>query len=69
MNVMATVPTEIPLDLKEQIARIDQLLADAARKHQEVRLAPWQIVVTCLGAGAAIFAAGGGFIAILLRAG
>ncbi|QYE37259.1 hypothetical protein KZX46_21750 (plasmid) [Polymorphobacter sp. PAMC 29334] len=66
---MATIFDEEPLDLREQIARIDQLLADAARKRQEVRIAPWQIVVTSLGAGAAIFAAGAGFIALILKVG
>lgn len=68
-TIMATILDEQPLDLREQIARIDQLLADAARKRQEVRIAPWQIVVTSLGAGAAIFAAGAGFIALILKVG
>lgn len=49
------------LDLREQLARIDQLLADAARKRQEVRLAPWALALSGMTAGAALFAAGAAF--------
>lgn len=50
---------------REQLARIDQLLADAARKQQEIRLAPWALVASGLTAGAAIFAAGAAFMKLL----
>ncbi len=45
-------------DLQEQIARINQLLADASRKRQEYRLAPIALAVAGMTAGAALFAAG-----------
>ena len=58
---MADAQDTPTFDLKEQIARIDQLLADAARKRQEISLAPWQLVITSLvggiAAGAGLFAA------------
>ena len=56
-----------PLDLREQLARIDQMLADHDRKRQEIKIAPWQIAITVMGAGTAVFAAGAGFFAILLK--
>jgi hypothetical protein len=60
------------LDLREQIVRIDQMLAehdrnraqteqlfaDRDRKRQEIRWAPWQVAFTGMTAGAALFAAG-----------
>ena len=57
--------TNPELDIREQIAHIDQMLADAARKRQERELAPWQLAFTGLGAGAAVFAAGGAFSKLL----
>jgi len=85
---MATIDAEqnAALDLRERIARIDAMLADhdknraqiealfadRDRKHQEMRLAPWQIAITAIaagatmmGAGAALFAAGGAFFKLL----
>jgi hypothetical protein len=67
------------LDLREQIARIDQLLADHDRKRQEIhfahadhdrtrqeiRLAPWQLALTGMTTGAALFAAGAAFVKLL----
>jgi hypothetical protein len=35
----------------------DQLRADTDRKRQEMRFAPWAIVVSSMGTGAALFAA------------
>lgn len=60
------------IDLREKLARIDQMLADHDknraqinqlnadhdRKRQEIRLAPWQIAFAGMTAGAALFAAG-----------
>lgn len=60
-----TDATDSSLDLREQLAHIDQMLADAARKQQELRLAPWQLVLTAMGAGAALFAAGAAFFKLL----
>lgn len=63
------------LDIREQLARIDRELADAhaksadAANHQsETRWRPWQVVAAAAGAGAALFAAGGGFVALILKA-
>lgn len=52
------------LDLQEQVTRIDQMLADIHSKRQEVRLAPWQLVLAGLTSGAALFAAGAAFMKV-----
>jgi hypothetical protein len=58
------------LDLREQIARIDreqahlaQLQADRDRKRQEMALAPWQLILAGVTAGAGLMAAGAGLFA------
>ena len=53
------------LDLQEKMAHIDEMLASHDRMRQEIRLAPWQIVLTSMGAGAALFAAGAAFFKLL----
>ncbi len=73
---MATTPDgrEYPLNIREQPARIDQIQTDigqklvgADRTRQEMRLAPWALVFTSLGAGAALFAAGATFAKLLIH--
>lgn len=49
--------TEAELNIREKLAHIDQMLADHDRKRQEIRLAPWQLVLTGVASGAAVFAA------------
>lgn len=72
MNVTGMMEGEGELDLREKLARIDQLLADRdhkrlsldqiradiARRQQEVRLAPWQLLAMGMTSGAAFLAAG-----------
>jgi hypothetical protein len=53
------------LDIREKIAHIDAMLADHDRKRQEIRLAPWALVIAGMTSGAAFFAAGIAFIKIL----
>jgi hypothetical protein len=48
------------IDIREKLAHIDQMLADHDRKRWEIRFAPWQLVVTGMTSGAALFAAGAG---------
>jgi hypothetical protein len=55
------------LNVRETIVHIDQMLADRARKQQEMRLAPWQLAFAGMTAGAAIFAAGAALGAITIR--
>lgn len=65
---MATTP-ETPqptLDIREQIARIDKLIVEAGKVKQDIRIAPWTLVVTALGAGAALFAAGMAFAKLIV---
>jgi hypothetical protein len=54
------------LNIREKIAHIDQMLADIDRKRQEIRYAPWVLIlpltVGTLTAGAALFAAGAAFV-------
>ena len=73
---MATTPhsPEPGLDVREQFARIDQIQADigqklagADRTRQEIRFAPFTLVFTGLGAGAAIFAAGAAFAKLFIN--
>ena len=65
---MATIPDDAPFDVREQLARIDKIHAaiqklydDSAKVRQETKLAPLTVIFTGLGAGAALFAAGGAF--------
>ena len=61
-----TLPDEpSSLDIREKLAHIDQMLADHDRKRQEVRLAPWQLVLAGMTSGAALFAAGAAFMKIV----
>ncbi len=53
------------LDLREQIAHIDLMLAQHVRVRQETAFAPWQIALTVMGAGAAFFAAGAALVKLL----
>ena len=70
--IMATLPEDPPFDIREQLARIDKiadeiqkLYDDSAKVRQETKLAPLTVVFTGLGAGAALFAAGGAFVKIV----
>jgi hypothetical protein len=56
------------LDIREKLVHIDQMLADIDRtladrdrKHQEIRFAPWQLVVAGMASSTALFAAGAAF--------
>ena len=53
------------LKIRQIIADIDQKRADTERKRQEYRFAPWVLMATGAGAGAAVFAAGAGFLKLL----
>lgn len=69
-NILDTTPTEPTFDLREQMARIDQALEEAARaraeiaqRNRETQLVPAKLLVqgevmiaALLGAGAAIAA-------------
>lgn len=50
------------LDIREKLAHIDQMLADHDRKRQEIRYAPWMLVLSGLTTGAALFATGAAFM-------
>lgn len=65
---MATQLRPNHLDEIEQFTRINQLQADINaknteinRKRQEMRLAPWQLALSGITAGGALFAAGAAF--------
>jgi hypothetical protein len=66
---MATVDPQPPpvLDIREQIARIDNLLIDSQKKQREHHLSVWQVVATVFGGGAAFFAAGAAFVKLLAK--
>lgn len=54
---MAVEGDEVQLNIREKLAHIDQMLADADRKRQEIRLAPWQLLFGGMAFGAALVAA------------
>jgi len=62
--VMSATDYTLDVDLREKLAHIDQMLADHDRKRQEIRFAPWALVLSGLTTGAAIFAAGAAFVKI-----
>ena len=45
------------LELREILARIDERLMNGARMRQQMRFAPWQLVLTGIAAGATFTAA------------
>jgi hypothetical protein len=72
---MTTFSDEMPsLDVREQVTRIDQMLADihknqaqAGRLRQEIRIAPWLAVFAGATAAATVFAAGAAVGAIFVK--
>lgn len=77
---------EFSLDIREQVARIDSLLAgvdqalansaklrdesnklrdESTKLRRDATLAPWAVLATGLGAGAALFAAGAAFMKLI----
>jgi hypothetical protein len=54
-------------EVREQLVRISQRIADNDRKRQETKLAPWQLAFAGMASGAALFAAGAAVGALLLR--
>lgn len=55
------------LHLREQIARIDNLLVDSQKKQREYHLVLWQVVAAVFGGAAAFFAAGAAFMKLFGR--
>ena len=47
------------------IAEQRKLIAESQKLDRDRALVPWQLVATLLGAGAALFAAGAGFIKLV----
>jgi hypothetical protein len=55
------------LDIRERLARIDQLTADAALKRQEFDLGWHKLYIAALGMAAALLGAGGAIVAVMQR--
>ena len=53
------------LFIREQLAHIDQLSADADHRRRTMSLAIWPIGFGAMTAGAALFAAGAAFMKVL----
>lgn len=53
------------LDVREKIAQIDRALANHDRMQNKTELAPWILLITGLGTGAALFAAGAALMRLL----
>jgi hypothetical protein len=58
--------TVVELDIRAKLAQIDQLLAAASRKRQEVRLAPWQLLFGGMALGAGLLAASTGLLVAIM---
>ncbi len=65
---MSSTTNDTPLNVREQIIHIDQMiadidlkLADRDRKRQGMKFAPWIAITSGMTAGAALFAAGAAF--------
>ena len=55
----ADITPETPtLDIREQIARIDNLIIDGQKKQREYHLSVWQVVAAITGGAAALLGAG-----------
>ncbi|WP_018261867.1 hypothetical protein [Methylobacterium sp. WSM2598] len=76
---MANSSAPASLDIAEQVARIlrsqeetqkfaaeqRKLIAEASKLERDRMLAPWQIVMSSMAAGAALFGAGAAFIKLI----
>ncbi|ACL61011.1 hypothetical protein [Methylobacterium nodulans] len=76
---MANPSAPPSLDMAEQVARIlrsqeemqkfaaeqRKLIAEASKLERDRALAPWQIVMSSMAAGAALFGAGAAFVKLL----
>ena len=63
---------DLPLDIREQVTRIDKMQAELSKTQaelvkvrQDTKLAPIALAFTGAGAGAALFAAGAAFFKFL----
>jgi hypothetical protein len=65
MSVATLTEYTESLNLREQIARIDNILTDTQKKQREYHTQPWQVGATLLGGAAAFFAAGAAFIHLI----
>jgi hypothetical protein len=54
-------------DLREQVARIEQMQADIDQKRQSMRFARWQLVVALMLATASLLASGAAFMKLVLE--
>jgi hypothetical protein len=61
-------------DIAEQEIRISKMVSeilliteDTMKRRQDIRYAPWTIVLTCMGAGAALLGAGAALMALFLK--
>lgn len=63
----STPPFEDHLNLREQIARIDKMQAEITKIKVDTRIAPWQMALTGMGAGAALLAAGAALTQLLAQ--
>jgi hypothetical protein len=56
---------ETQLNIREKLAHIDQMLADHDRKRQEIRLAPWQLILTGMATGVGLLVAAAAIMKLL----
>jgi hypothetical protein len=58
MGDLAVTDEIDPIDIREKLVRIDHMLADRDRKRQELRLAPWQLLLVGMAIGGGLLAIG-----------
>jgi hypothetical protein len=51
--------------VREKLAHIDQMLADHDPKREEIRLAPWQLILTSMATGVGLLVATAALIKML----
>ena len=56
---------EQELNVREKLAHIDQILADHDRKRREIRLAPWQLILSGMATGVGLLVAAAALIKLL----
>jgi hypothetical protein len=56
---------EQELNVREKLAHIDQMLTDHDRKRQEIRRAPWQLILTGMVTGLGLLVAPAALIKLL----
>jgi hypothetical protein len=59
--------TEQEIRIGKMVSEILLITEDTLKRRQEIRMAPWAMALTGMGAGAALLGAGPGLMALFLK--